>query len=264
MPTFAGLQSYTSAISLTKAGTGAFVLAGANTYSGATIVNGGTLQVNGSLGTNSVTVASGASLGGTGTIGGQVVVQPGGTLAPGAGGLGTLTVNKSPSLAGVVRLEISKGAVPNADKLAVSPGAPGLTYAGTLTVTNIGTNAFAVGDSFTLFSATSFGGSFASITLPALPAWQGWTNKLALDGSIEVVQHVATNPPAISLGASGGPLVLSWPSDHTGWRLQAQTNTLAVGLAPAWYDVADSASTNVYTMPIDSANPSVFFRLVFP
>jgi autotransporter-associated beta strand protein len=48
--------------SLTKVGTNALALTGANTYSGATVVNAGSLLLSGSLSNSSVTVANGATL----------------------------------------------------------------------------------------------------------------------------------------------------------------------------------------------------------
>ena len=36
-------------------------------------------------------------------------------------------------------------------------------------------------------------------------------------------------------------LTLSWPADHTGWRLQAQTNNPTTGLGTNWFDVPGSA-----------------------
>src|SRR6185369_15700497 len=53
---------------LTKNGTGALTLSGANTYTGLTTVNTGTLIVNGSI-AGAVTVNSGGQLDGTGRIG---------------------------------------------------------------------------------------------------------------------------------------------------------------------------------------------------
>ena len=78
-------------ISVTKNGTGAWTLSGANTYTGATTVNGGSLFVNGSLAPESaVSVSnSGTILGGTGTIGGAVTVNAGTKLQGGIGTTGT-------------------------------------------------------------------------------------------------------------------------------------------------------------------------------
>ena len=55
---------------LIQSGAGTLVLSGSSMCSGATTVSAGTLLVNGSLGTNTVTVAGGATLGGYGMIGG--------------------------------------------------------------------------------------------------------------------------------------------------------------------------------------------------
>jgi hypothetical protein len=67
-------------------------------------------------------------------------------------------------------------------------------------------------------------------------------------------------PPALVAEQSGMGLMLSWPIDHIGWRLQAQTNNLGTN----WVDVAGSTGTNRTTIPIDSVNQSVFFRLIYP
>ncbi len=86
---------------------------------------------------------------------------------------------------------------------------------------------------------------------------------LAGAGSLRV-QTIATNPTNITAVVSGGQYDLSWPASHTGWRLQAQTNSLSVGLSSTWFEVAGSTSTNHVIIPINPANGSVFFRLVYP
>ena len=64
--------------------------------------------------------------------------------------------------------------------------------------------------------------------------------------------------------AGSGPLQLNWSSDHTGWRLQAQTNVWNTGLGTHWVDVPNSNQTNRFFVPIMATNGSVFYRLVYP
>jgi Fibronectin type III domain len=78
------------------------------------------------------------------------------------------------------------------------------------------------------------------------------------------VQPVSTMPLTFSYGLSGNQLQLSWPATHKGWRLEAQTNSLALGLGANWVMVSGSASTNQIFLPISISSPSVFFRLTYP
>ena len=47
-------------------------------------------------------------------------------------------------------------------------------------------------------------------------------------------------------------------------RLEAQTNAPGVGLGANWVSVANSIATNQITIPLNTANGSVFFRLTYP
>ncbi len=76
---------------------------------------------------------------------------------------------------------------------------------------------------------------------------------------------VSLAPTQVSVALSAShQLQLSWPVDHTGWKLEAQTNTLARGLGTNWATLNGATSTNQFAMPTDFSNVSVFFRLVSP
>ncbi|MGC4017335.1 MAG: hypothetical protein QM755_22895 [Luteolibacter sp.] len=101
---------------LTKIGAGTLELKGVNTYPGNTLVSAGSLLVNNTSGSGTgsgqVTVSgSSTRIGGTGTISGTVDCA--GILAPGSGGIGTLTTG-STSLSGTLAIEVNGT---NADKL---------------------------------------------------------------------------------------------------------------------------------------------------
>ena len=71
-------------------------------------------------------------------------------------------------------------------------------------------------------------------------------------------------PTQLGIAATVNQLQLNWPQDHTGWQLQAQTNSLAVGLNTNWNTIAGSTETNQITLPVDATNGAVFFRLMRP
>jgi hypothetical protein len=79
-----------------------------------------------------------------------------------------------------------------------------------------------------------------------------------------VLRALSTTPPQITFGINNGKIQFGWPLDHFGWRLEGQTNLLGAGLSTSWVTVPGSAATNQIGMPMDTANGSVFFRLVNP
>ena len=72
---------------------------------------------------------------------------------------------------------------------------------------------------------------------------------------------MATNPTNITIQVASNALRLSWPSDHTGWRLQVQTNDVTQGMGTNWVDVAGATATNQMTIPINPASGSIFYRM---
>ena len=151
------------------------------------------------LGTGPALIRNGATLAGKGSLNGAVAIQSGGTLAPGAGAIGTLTVNGILTLAGATVMELEKkGTALTSDLLT---GMSSVTYGGSLVVTNIGdvrTGALAPGETFHLFEAASCAGAFASLQLPDLSPGLTWdTNNLALDGTLTVIE--IAKPPLITM-----------------------------------------------------------------
>ena len=61
-----------------------------------------------------------------------------------------------------------------------------------------------------------------------------------------------------------GTLNLSWPEDHIGWRLQSQTNVIALGLSNNGADVVGSSNVDQVSIPVDPNQGAVFFRLIYP
>jgi len=175
-------------VNLAKTNAGTLTIAGASTFSGATTNWRGNLFVNGSL-ASSLRVVTG-TLGGDGVIGGPVTVQPGATLAPGNNSIGALTINNSLTLGGTTIIELNRDAGTND----VIRGLNSVTYGGTLIVTNLaGTPA--PGDSFQVFSATTFGGAFATLNLPSLGFGLAWNTNALTNGILSVI---ATVPPQFS------------------------------------------------------------------
>ena len=70
----------------------------------------------------------------------------------------------------------------------------------------------------------------------------------------------STEPVEFSMSMTSGMVNITWPATHTGWRLQAQTNSLGTN----WFTVSGSTETNLWAMPVDPASGSVFFRLIYP
>jgi hypothetical protein len=63
---------------------------------------------------------------------------------------------------------------------------------------------------------------------------------------------------------AGNGIQFGWPSDHTGWELQAQTNPPNAGIGSNWVTVSGSRATNQVLIPVSPTGGSVFFRLVYP
>jgi fibronectin-binding autotransporter adhesin len=81
---------------------------------------------------------------------------------------------------------------------------------------------------------------------------------------VNVARLASLVRPQIANSFADGNLTLTWPVSNTTYRLQAQTNTTAVGITTNWVDWAGAKATNQVIVPIDQANGTVFFRLIYP
>ena len=79
--------------------------------------------------------------------------------------------------------------------------------------------------------------------------------------AVTSVGVLGTNITAMLLGNS---LRLDWSADHTGWRLQVQTNSPSQGLGNNWFDVSNATATNQITVPMSATNGAVFYRMIYP
>jgi len=244
---------------LVKLGSGVLSLAGANTYSGLTIVSNGTLLVDGII-PGAATVKAGATLGGSGSISGLVTVESGGALAPGSS-IGTLTLSLSPVLSAgsSVIAEVDRGGSQTADLLNLS-GNP-IAYNGTLILRNIGAP-LQVGDTFTLFSASSRSGGFTIVSQTPGQTVTWDTSNLLVDGTVSVASVAANTTFTLNVGYSGNAINLSWPPNQLGLTLQS--NSVSVASLVDWYAVAGSTTVTQMNLTVNPAQTNVFFRLLLP
>jgi len=216
---------------LTKLGAGTLTLGADNTYVGNTLVGAGTLLVDGIQGPSLVIVSNGATLGGNGFIGSNVTVNAGGSLAPGDNAVGVLTVAGDVSLGGTTTMEIDKNLGTNDMLVSTNVTPSTITYGGTLNVSVVA-GSVALNDSFQLFSATNYAGSFSAIT-PAFPgsglAWN--TNNLNVNGTLSVVvgpSGPTTNATITSVTLSGTNILIHGTNNNvpnTGGHYVVLTST---------------------------------------
>lgn len=250
----AGVLSNTKQIVLTNS---LFLIAAGppNTYG----TNIGTLDVSGRA-DGTLTLTSGQSLLGNGSVRGSVTASSGSTVAPGFS-IGTLTITNALTFqSGSTNLMELDRANHTNDLIT---GMASVTYGGKLIVTNLG-GSLVAGDSFKLFGAGSYNNAFSSITLPTLTGNLIWTNRLAVDGTLAVVSPVNPAPTNLWFSAVDGQIQFSWPDDHTGWRLEMQTNSANTGLGTNWVNVAGSDQTNQVSLPVYAGPGVIFYRMAYP
>jgi hypothetical protein len=108
--------------------------------------------------------------------------------------------------------------------------------------------------------------NWTSLNLGTAPAGYEyrWDTNAVGEVRLIVALSPSLTPTNLNAQATGHALLLSWPEDHIGWRMEIQTNSLASGLTTNWITVSESISTNEIFLPMNLENESVFIRLVYP
>jgi fibronectin-binding autotransporter adhesin len=284
--TSTGVLTGPGGVTVTNAGT--LVLAAGNTYTGPTTVSSGVLALdfntssalNGSiLDSVVVTVNAGAALDvsgrSDGTLplassqtleGGGIILgtlDASGTVAPGGGpggNIGILSVTNNVILesASTTVMKLNRTNAPNNDQL-VSTTA-GIRFGGTLVATNLGAE-LQVGDTFTLFSAASFTGSFNALTLSTnIPNGACWnTNRLAAAGVISV-----STPSINTVHMTGGSMMLNAVGAPNRAVVVLSTTNLALSFThwtPSLTNYFDGNGHVQISIPISPSSPPEFFTI---
>ena len=273
-------NTVTGAGNLNKTGAGLVQLNAANNYSGNTIVSVGTLKLGPSASlsqTPLISIASGAVfdtsalgafvlgpaqvLAGNGTVLGNVTAN--GTIAPGTS-VGQLTVTGNTTLAGNTSMELTKAGASLANDVLNVTGT--LNCGGTLSVTRTG-DALVANDSFRLFIAGSYAGSFANLSLPALDPGLAWdTSTVNSDGWLRVI----SNPAPLIGGATlvNGDIVITGSGGTPGATYHVVTTTNATHPMLLWLPIAtntfDVSGNFAFTNAVSLTEEQQFFRVYLP
>ena len=251
--------------------TGALRLAGAASLAGSTnifINSGATLTLTG-LVSSTFSLQSGHSIRGNGVISGSLIENAGSIVSPattpGASPVGTLTVSNTISLSGTTIIQLDPV---NATNDVLKSGLATITYGGTLSLTNLSTP-YTNNSSFKIFSATSYLGSFASIS-PATPGpGQAWNiSALNTTGTIKVVSSVSTPPKFGSVAISTGNIVISGSNGVASSQYYVLASTNLPLAATNWTRIAtntfDATGHFIFTNSLTPPLPQRFYLLQLP
>jgi len=268
-------------VSVIKVGAGRLTLSGINTYGGATIVSNGVLALTGSgsiaNSTNiqvvggavldvsgrsdgTLSLGSGQTLSGGGTVRGSVAAGSGSIVSPGDSP-GILTVTNVLYLQSDSTLEMELDKTGNTNDSI--HGMASVTYGGTLNL-NI-TGSLALNDSFKLFDAAAYYGTFYSI-VPAAPGpGLVWDTSTLTNGTLRVGLFVPVFGTAKITEATivGTDLIVKGANGSAYAPFDVMTST-NVGLAlNYWTPVATGFyygdGTFDVTIPIDESDPQRYY-----
>jgi autotransporter-associated beta strand protein len=276
--------------------TESLVFSASNTYSGPTVIGTNlTLAVtgNGSISHSSLiffggssstdvafdvsgrtdktfTLASGQTLSGIGGINGSLVVSAGATLSPagtntilgitsGANATGTISATNAIVLNGTTIIKLNGSGT---NDVIQSIGSS-IIYGGILNLVNISSAPLAAGNSFQIFNAMSYSGSFTNITPATLDAGLAWdTSQLNL-GKLKIV--AVPSPIINSVTMSGNSLIFSGTNGVANGNYIVLTSTNLTTPLISWTVLFTNAfdANGIFhvTNTISTGNLQQFYRL---
>jgi autotransporter-associated beta strand protein len=240
--------------SLIKTGSSILYVNVTNTYQGATLIKAGTLELynNGALtGSSNINVSAGATFSaagrsddtvqlvsgqfmqGSGTVSAIVNAAAGSTVMPGtnATAIATLTISSNAIFHGTCLMKLNP-----ANLTSDAIHAAGVTYGGTLSLTNVSATPLSAGNSFHLFTANSYAGAFTTIT-PAIPGiGLAWSTNALTSGILNVV--LLAKPILNGISLSGTNLVFNGTNAVAGRTYIVLTTTNLIQPLNQWLPVA--------------------------
>jgi hypothetical protein len=148
---------------------------------------------------------------------------PGGT-----GTIGTLTVTNSVVLSGTTFMDLNQTAGTHDQIVGAS-----ISYGGTLSLNNLAGTLIA-GNSFKLFNASSYHGSFAIVTPSTPGAGLAWDLSQLNSGFVNVVAASGTGPVVNNPQIIGGNLILSGTGGTNNGPYHVLTSTNLATPLPSW------------------------------
>jgi hypothetical protein len=163
----------------------------------------------------------------------------------------TLYTN-TPTLDGTLTFDIA-----DTNQIVFKTGSTNFTlyYSGILNVTNSGATPSSDG-TFKLFTATNYGGAFASESFPPLPTGLSWVDSTITNGSISIIGSIASTQVAITSHNYN-------PASHQFTLTWASANSLTYSILEST-NLAPGSFTNVLATGIPSGGSSTTYMVTMP